>query len=193
LSLVTLPASFGLALVADYLVLVLLGPKWSGVIGPLRLLGIFVAVRSIATILPNLLTAIGDAAFVMWATIGSAIFMPAAFLIGARWGTSGIAGAWVVAYPAVIAPMYFRVFQKTGMQLREYASVLMPALSASTLMALVVLVTRSALPGALRPILCLVLLLAAGALSYAAALLAFHRPRVTRVIRAMKAMRQREN
>ena len=99
LSLVTVPASGGLALSADYLVPVVLGPKWYGVIGPLRLLGIFVAARSVTTILPNLLTAIGDARFVMWTIIGSAIVMPIAFLIGSRWGTNGIAAAWVFAYP----------------------------------------------------------------------------------------------
>ncbi|MGA7792913.1 MAG: lipopolysaccharide biosynthesis protein [Candidatus Acidiferrales bacterium] len=192
LSFVTLPASFGLALVADYLVLALLGTKWVGVIGPLCLLGVFVAGRSIATILPNLLTAIGDARFVMWATISSAILMPIAFLIGSRWGTSGIAAAWVIAYPPVMVPMYYRVFQKTGMQLQEYVSVLMPALSASALMAVVVLFTRSMLPAGSRPLWCLLLLTAIGALSYAGALLAFHRQRVTHMIRVIRSIRQRE-
>ncbi|HYT18640.1 MAG TPA: oligosaccharide flippase family protein, partial [Candidatus Polarisedimenticolia bacterium] len=55
LSFITLPASIGLALCAEFLVPVLLGSKWNGAVGPLRLLGIFVAARSITTILPNLL------------------------------------------------------------------------------------------------------------------------------------------
>jgi PST family polysaccharide transporter len=190
LSFVTIPASFGLALVADYLILTLLGPKWSGAIGPLRLLGVFVAGRSVATILSNLLNAIGDARFVMWATIGSAIFMPIAFLIGARWGTSGIAAAWVVAYPPVMAPMYYRAFQKTGTQLKEYVFVLMPALSASAFMAVVILLTRSVLPAGSHPLFCLLLLVAIGALSYAGALLTFHRPRVTHIMRAITSLRQ---
>jgi PST family polysaccharide transporter len=189
LSFVTVPASFGLALVADYLVLALLGPKWSGVIGPLRLLGVFVAGRSVATILPSLLTAIGDARFVMWTTIGSAIFMPIAFLIGTRWGTNGIAAAWVVAYPPIMVPMYYRVFQKTGMQLKEYVSVLTPALSASAIMAVVVLLTRSVIPAGYRPVSCLVLLVVIGALSYAGALLSFHRQRVTHMIRVIRSFR----
>jgi PST family polysaccharide transporter len=193
LSFVTVPASIGLALVADYIVAALLGPNWNGVIGPLRLLGVFVAGRSIATILPNLLTAIGDARFVMWATIGSSIFMPIAFLIGARWGTNGIAAAWVVAYPPIMVPMYYRVFQKTGMQLKEYISVLMPALSASAIMAVVVLLTRSVLPVGSRPIPCLLLLFVIGTLSYAGALLAFHRHRVTQMIRIIRSMRRHGN
>jgi O-antigen/teichoic acid export membrane protein len=192
LSFVTIPASIGLALVADYMVPVLLGPKWIGVIGPLRLLGCFVAARSVTTILPNLLTAIGDARFVMRATIGSAILMPIAFLIGARWGTNGIAAAWVVAYPPIMVPMYYRVFRKTGMQLKEYVSVLMPALSASAIMAVVVLLTRSVLPDGSHPLPYLLSLIVVGALSYAGALLAFHRARVNGLIRTIWSMFQRE-
>ncbi len=190
MSFVTIPASFGLALVADYLVLALLGPKWIGVIGPLRLLGVFIAGRSVATILPNLLTAIGDARFVMWATIGSAILMPLAFLIGTRWGTNGIAAAWVVAYPPVMVPIYYRVFQKTGMRLKEYVSVLIPATSASAIMAGAVLLTRLLLPARSHPLPSLLLLIGVGALSYAAALFSFHRQRVARMIRVIRSMRQ---
>jgi PST family polysaccharide transporter len=193
MSLVTIPASFGLALVADYLVLALLGPRWIGVVGPLRLLGIFIAGRSVATILPNLLTAIGDARFVMWATIASAVWMPIAFLAAARWGTNGIAAAWVVAYPPIMFPVYYRVFQKTGMRLKEYVSVLVPATGASAIMAGFVLLTRSMLPAGSHPLPSLLLLILVGAVSYAAALFSFHRRRLTHMIRVMSSMRQPES
>jgi O-antigen/teichoic acid export membrane protein len=189
LSLVTVPASIGLALASDYLVPVLLGPKWLGVIGPLRLLGIFVAARSLGTILPNLLTAIGDARFVMWATIGSAIVMPLAFFAGSHWGPNGIAAAWVIIYPLIIAPMYYRVFQKTGVQAAEYASAILPAVSASVIMTVVVIFVRVILPNGTRPLFCLLLVIATGALSYAGALLAFHRRRVTQLVRTIRGMR----
>lgn len=193
MSFVTVPASFGLALVADYLVLALLGPKWAGVVGPLRLLGVFVAGRSVVTILPNLLTATGDAQFVMWATIGSAIFMPVAFLTGAHWGTNGIAAAWVVAYPLVMAPMYYKVFKKTEIHLREYVSILTPALSASSVMAVVVLVTRSALPAGFRPITSLSLLVVLGAVSYLGALFVFYRHRFSYMLHIFGSLRQEAN
>jgi O-antigen/teichoic acid export membrane protein len=193
LSFVTVPASIGLALVADYLVPVLLGPKWYGVIGPLRLLGFFVAARSVATILPNLLTAIGDTQFVMWAMIGAAIVMPVAFFIGSRWGTVGIAAAWVAAYPVIMVPMYYRVFQKTDMRPKEYFSVVAPAVSASIIMAIVVLLVRSTLPDRFHSLLGLSLLVLAGAGSYAGTLLAFYRHRVTVLIHAVRTMLGREH
>jgi O-antigen/teichoic acid export membrane protein len=192
LSFVTVPASIGLALSADYLVPVLLGPRWFGAIGPLRLLGIFVAVRSVSTILPNLLIAIGDAEFVMWATIGSAIAMPIAFVIGSRWGTNGIAAAWVVAYPPIMIPMYYRVFKKTNMRLKEYLFAVTPAVSASAAMVVVVLFVRSTLPLRSHPSAGLSLIVIAGLLSYAGALFVFHRRRVSALIDTAKRMLRKE-
>lgn len=192
LSFVTVPASVGIALVADYLVPVLLGPQWTGVIAPLRLLGCFVAVRSVATILPNLLTAIGDASFVMWATVGAAIVMPIAFLLGSRWGTTGIAAAWVVAYPVIMIPLYYRVLEKTGLKLKEYIWVVIPALGASAIMAVVVLMVRFLLTSRPHSLGGLLLLSGSGALAYAGALFVFHRSRVTSLIRTITTIFQPE-
>lgn len=192
LSLVTIPASIGLVLVADYLVPVLLGPKWCGVIGPLRLLGVFVAVRSIATILPNLLIAIGDASFVMWSSICAAIIMPIAFLIGSRWGTNGIAGAWVVAYPLITIPTYYRVMKKTGLSWEEYASAITPALIASGMMVCALLIVRALLRSQPHSLLGLSTLIAAGGASYVGGLLAFFRQRVTSLLKTTRSMFQRQ-
>jgi len=188
LSFVTVPASVGLALVADYVVPALLGPKWMGVTGPLRILGLFVAMRSLTTFLPNLLTAVGDTAFVMWAMIGSAVTMPVAFLIGSRWGTIGIAAAWLVAYPIIIAPVYSRVFQKTGMTAKEYASILLPSINASVIMSLVLFAIRAVIPAKSPPLMTLMTLTTGGTLAYCCALFAFHRERVGHLMRTIQAM-----
>jgi O-antigen/teichoic acid export membrane protein len=188
LSFVTVPASIGLALVADYVVPALLGPKWMGVIGPLRLLGVFVATRSLTTFLPNLLTAVGDTAFVMWAMIGSAITMPVAFLIGSKWGTTGIAAAWLVAYPIMITPVYHRVFQKTGITAREYLGILLPSINASIIMSLVLFGIRSVIPAKMSPLLALSALMIGGSLAYGTALFAFYRQRVSHLMRTIRSM-----
>lgn len=190
LSLATVPASLGIALTADYLIPVVLGPKYHGAIGPLRLLGVFVAVRCLAEIPPRLLNAIGDSRFTMWVTIASAIVMPISFLIGSRWGASGIAAAWVVAYPPMLVPIYYRTFKRTETQVREYFSAILPALSASVIMAIVVLLIRRMVPLGSHSIINLLLLVLAGVFSYAGALFVLFRPRVTRVVRALRHMRQ---
>jgi O-antigen/teichoic acid export membrane protein len=186
ISYLTVPAGMGLALVADHLVPVLLGPKWYGAIGPLRLLAVLFAVRSLCTILPNLLTAIGDAAFVMRTTVVSAIIMPLAFLVGSRWGTNGIAATWVIAYPVIMAPMFFRVLGKTDALLREYLSALRPALHGSAVMIGVVMLTRWAFPARPHSPLSLSILILAGALSYSGVFVVFYRDRVRRLIDATR-------
>ena len=188
LSFITLPASIGIAISARYLVPALLGPKWHGVIGPLRLLGLFVAVRSVATILPNLLTAIGDAGFVMWASLASTVVMPISFFIGSHWGTSGIAAAWAIAYPPMMLPLYWRVFKKIELRVAEYWKAVFPALSASAIMAIAVFMAKTLLPGSYRPIVMLAVIILVGTVSYVGALLAFHRRRVFQLVQGVRAV-----
>lgn len=193
MALFTVPASIGLAITAGLFVPLLLGPKWDGVIGPLRLLGVFIAGRSLMTILPNLLTAIGDARFVMWNMIACVIVMPIAFYTGGRWGTDGIAAAWLITYPPLMIPLYWRVFRKTEMKVSEYIAAVSPASVASILMAAVVLLIRWALPHNFPLALRLAVLVVAGAVSYLAALLMFYRDRVLRLTRIAKAMFRQES
>lgn len=188
----TLPVSVGMALVADYFVPVVLGPKWVGVVGPLRLLLILFAFRSITLLLPRILTAIGDTRFVMWTTIVMTMVLPIAFVVGSRWGSSGIAAAWVVAYPPMMVPMYHRVFRKTDTRLKEYLSAVLPALSATAIMAVVVLIIRAMVPFGSHLIFHLCVLVIAGTLSYSGALLALFRERVLRVVRVLRNIRQQE-
>jgi O-antigen/teichoic acid export membrane protein len=187
LSFVTVPACVGLTMVADYLVPALLGTKWLGVIAPLRLLGLFVAVRSLTTFLPNLLTAIGDSAFIMWSMAASAVAMPMAFWIGSHWGTTGIAAAWLFAYPIIIAPVYYRTFEKTGTKVKEYASVLFPSINASIIMAVALFGMRSMISPKIGPLWMLSILTIGGAFTYCGALMAFHRKRVSHLITTIRA------
>lgn len=189
LSYVTVPASIGIVLVADYLVPVLLGPKWSEVVGPLQILGVLVAFRSLTTILPKLLTAIGETRFVMWNTIISAVLMPVTFVIGSRWGTNGIAMGWIVMYPLITAPLYRRIFRRIGTNLWEYLAVVMPAAGASLVMGIVVLLVRVALPAKWPLAVDFGVVVAVGVLSYMGVLFLFHRPRLTQLIRMVLDMR----
>lgn len=188
LSLATIPASIGLALAADSLVLVLLGPKWKDAIGPLRLLSVFIAFRSLATLLPNLLTSIGDTRFVMWFTAGSAILMPIAFFAGSHWGINGIAAAWMMAYPVILVPLYIRTFHKTQMRLKDYLYAVLPALSASATMTICVLATRFVFFHAMHPLSNLLLTISVGVATYLGALFVFHRDRVARLVRIIKSL-----
>lgn len=185
LAYVTVPASIGIALVSDYLVPVLLGPKWSGVVSPLRILGISVAFRSLTTMLPRLLTALRDTKVVMWVTLIAATLMPVSFLIGSRWGTKGIAMAWIIVYPPMMSPLFYRTFRNVESSAREYLGALAPAVGATVFMAAAVLLMRSMLPGYWPLSVRFVLLIVTGTLCYAVALVVFYRERINQLIRGI--------
>ncbi len=138
LALVTFPASLGLAVTAREFVSLALGKKWMGVIVPLELLAFYAAFRSIAALIPQVLTAVRETRFVMWATLFAAVLLPCAFYIGSHWGTVGIAWGWIVAYPFVAVALYGRTFRRIGMPLREYLRAIRPALDGSIAMVILV-------------------------------------------------------
>jgi O-antigen/teichoic acid export membrane protein len=189
LALVTFPVSLGLALVAHDFVLVVLGSKWEPTIAPLQLLAAYAALRSITPLLPQVLQITRDAEFEMWRMVAAAVAMPVGFYCGGqRWGTVGLAIAWVVVDPLLAIPLYRRVFSKIELSLKAYVVALWPALSGTALMVVVLLavgvLTDSATPG-----LRLAAQVGAGAISYGLACLGLHRERLAAFRRLVMAAR----
>ena len=198
LALLTFPLAVGLALVADDFVLVALGPKWTGTIAPLRLLALYASIRSLAPLLPQALNALGESRFAMWNNAAAALLLPAGFLAGSRFGTLGIAAAWIAVHPLVLAPLYVRTFRVTGLSARRYLGALIPAGSGTLLLVAAVAAVRLLLPAgsaagtALKePAVRLGLQAAAGAAAYGLALALFHRDRL-RAFRGMLRHLRRE-
>lgn len=182
MALLTLPASVGLALVADDFVRFALGSTWLGVIVPLRLLGGYVAMRTISTIPSQVLTIIGETRFTMKNGLFALVFMPSAFLVGSHWGSAGVATAWIVAYPVIVAPVYIRLFRRIEMRLSSYLSAVGPSVSGTLAMAAAVLTLRLALPADLAPVARLASQIGCGGGAYALWLFLFHRRRIIRVV-----------
>ena len=191
LSYVTVPASVGIALTSDYLIPVVLGAKWQMAIGPLRLLGLFIAVRCLAEIPLKMLNAIGDTRFAMWATIAAAVLMPASFVIGSHWGITGIAAGWLAGYPLVAAPIFYRAFRKTETRIKQYLLAVTPAITASLVMAGSILLLRFSVQTDYHPVVYLSGLVATGVVSYVCALFLFFRGRVLRLISFAKRLRRK--
>ena len=178
IALITFPISLGLALVARDFVPVVLGSKWEPAVAPLQVLAAYAAFRSITPLLPQLLQVTGDAKFEMWRMVAAAVVMPASFYFGGqRWGTVGLAMAWVLVDPLLAVPLYRRVFSKIELSLREYLVALWPALSGTALMAAVVLAVGVFSGSAWAAGVRLAAQVAAGAISYGLACVVLHRER----------------
>ena len=178
IALITFPVSLGLALVARDFVLAVLGPKWEGTVAPLQILAAYAAFRSITPLLAQVLHSIRDTRFPMWTMVAAALVMPTSFYFsGQRWGTVGLAMAWVLVDPPLAVLLYWRVFSKIELSPRAYLGALWPALSGTTLMAAAVLAVGVLSPSEWTPGLRLAAQIGGGVLTYGLACVVLHRER----------------
>jgi O-antigen/teichoic acid export membrane protein len=175
LSLVAIPASVGMSLVADEFVSLVLGSKWQGAVLPLRFLAFYVAVRTVAPLISTVLNVRGNSGFLARNSIIMSVLMPAGFYVGSRWGAAGIAAAWIVMYPICLAPLYWRALHDIDLSLRQYATSLRTAVTGTLSLTAVVLVLKYSLPATVPLSAQLALEVFAGMTAYAAFIFVFHR------------------
>lgn len=133
-SIITFPLSIGLALVAEDLVLLMLGEQWAGAVGPLQMLALYAAFLSVSPLLNRVLAAIQETQFNMYLAVATFIILPIAFIVATRWGLVGVAAAWLVVPLIQLPPKYLRLHRRIGLRVGEYLLALWPALSSVVLM-----------------------------------------------------------
>lgn len=179
IAVITFPLSIGLALVAEEFVLLVLGEAWTAAILPLRLLSFYAAFRSLTPLMPQVLMATGHAHRAMWSSVFGAVLLPVLFVIGSRWGTTGVSMAWIVGFPVVaILGDYRSAFRVISMPVREYLACLRPAADATLAMSIGVMALRAAMPPLYPLPLRLAAAVAVGAGIYAATLHLLHGERI---------------
>lgn len=189
ISFLLFPVMIGITLVAPEAVPLVLGVKWDQAVLPLQLLAVYATVVSVMPLMSQVLVVVGETKFLMWNTIASAVLIPAAFVVGSRWGPSGIAAAWVVAYPINAVPIYLRTARRLEMGFRQYTQVLRPAVGGSIAMVAVVLFVKWLMPSTTPPLVRLLAEVATGAAMYIGFQLLFYRDRVFSFYRSARMLR----
>lgn len=185
-SLLTFPASIGLAAVADTFVPVVIGSQWTAAVPLLQVLALASVLRSLDPLLAQLLVLTGHPRENSRIMTLAAVAMPALFLVGSRWGAIGVATAWLIGHPVIVLQRQLRYVGRIAhMPISDYFSALWPALSSSAIMATSVLVLQSFVES-IPPPLSLTLQVLTGATVYVACLLGLHRERVARILLAVK-------
>jgi O-antigen/teichoic acid export membrane protein len=170
---IALPASAGVALVADDMVAVLLGSKWLPAVPVLRLLCVYAAIRAVDVLLPPVLVARRRQRFLFWYSLALLIAVPAAAALGALWG--GASGAVVLLTPVycgLMAIMTKEALAELKGSFSELWSESWPILAATAAMAAIVLLLREiTFAGQTEaPLVELILLSVSGAMTYVGAL-----------------------
>jgi teichuronic acid exporter len=174
IALAMFPATIGLALVARDAVPLVMGPKWNGMVAPLEVLCVYAAFRSVVSLLPKVLIAVGNARFVMRVEVSGLVLMPIAFYIGSHWGITGIAFGWVFAYPIIALAHYWKVLTTIEMGVGDYIRALRPAFDGSVAMAVAVGVLQWTLPSSHFQWLRLMVEIGGGAAVYIATVALLH-------------------
>ncbi|MFZ5747953.1 MAG: lipopolysaccharide biosynthesis protein [Pseudomonadota bacterium] len=184
--LVGLPFYAGFAVTAEPLVHVVLGEKWLETAPVVRLLAIAMPFMTLQVLFAPAVEALGRPGISTRNSMVGAILLPIAFLIGVQGGERGIALAWAVGYPVLVAISSIWTLPVIGVRRREIGVALAPALLASAAMGGVVLLVDLGWAAGQSPVVRLAILVGVGVATYGLWLLAFARPAVTEVIRLIR-------
>jgi O-antigen/teichoic acid export membrane protein len=140
-ALVLFPLAAGLAAVASDAVPIVLGEKWLASAAPLRVLCLYLLVRSVAALLPPVLQAIGHLKQLVVFHAACLIVLPAGFVLGLPWGPSGVALSWVVGYPFLTLVLLLpQTLKAVDLSARSYFGVLLrPAIATALMFVAVIL------------------------------------------------------
>jgi PST family polysaccharide transporter len=182
-SIAILPLGAILLLTADDLIATVLGTKWMSAVLPLRILACYTSFRALANIMTPLLNAQRQAHYTMWTNVAAACYFPVGFFIGSRWGTAGIASAWIVLFPLIAVPLFRRGLKAIEMSAQHYLQALWPAASATICMVAAMLILRGAFPAHWPVSFRLAADLTVAAIVYSSTLLIFHGAELRNLLR----------
>lgn len=140
------PAALGLAVTADDFVRLALGDTWDGVITPLRLLCLYMAIYSSQALLSHVLLWTGHFSTNMWLSILTLTILPACFYIGSNYGLIGVAIGWLIGFPLSNLPAFVYVNRIFSSSWIDYWRMFRPALTGCVAMLGVVTLVRLVLP-----------------------------------------------
>ena len=129
IGLITFPVIAGMGVVADPMIRAVLGPKWIGAIRVFQILAAVGMVQSVQTTVGQIYMAKGKTDWMFrWGVIQCVLFI-CAFLIGVRYGTTGVAASYCIAYLGLaMIPGFVIPFRAIGLKLSDYGKAMLPQL-----------------------------------------------------------------
>lgn len=128
----TMPAMAFMIAASDWVVSVLLGPKWAGVSRIFALLGIAGLVQPVANTTGWLFITQGRTRDMFkWGLIGSSLLI-VGIIVGSKWGAAGVAAAYSLTFLVLVTPLLFwYVTRKGPVSAMDIYSTIAPIVAAS--------------------------------------------------------------
>jgi O-antigen/teichoic acid export membrane protein len=130
---------FGLAALAEPIVLGVLGAKWRDAVPLVRILSIVGLLQSITSLSTSLFLSQGRPDLHLRVTVVQSVTTIVAVLLGQRWGVTGVAAAYAVAITIVTVPILHLAGGLVGLTVTEVLARTTPMLAAGGLMFVVLL------------------------------------------------------
>lgn len=144
--LVAMPFYIGLAVTAEPLVATVLGPKWIAAAPLVQLLALAMPFMTLQVLFSPACSAMGRPGLAVHTGVIGAILLPVCFLVGLRWGVTGLAASWFVAYPIYLAITAAWVLPVIGLRAAALVRAIVPTVTASLAMGALVMLLGDVLP-----------------------------------------------
>ena len=178
--LTTVPVFWGMALVADSAIPLILGERWTGAIVPSVFVLAVMPLRFCAELFTPALKSQRRVREMIINSLIAVGVMTIAILLGSQRGAAGLAMAWAFGFPLAFAWIAARNIAIFGISVGQlFALFRSPAIAGATMIA-AVLLTKHFFPASGVPLL--VLQVSAGAAAYAGVLIAFDRASVREIL-----------
>ena len=166
---VALPLYLGLAVTAAPAVETLFGPKWLAMAPLVAILALAMPAMTLQILFAPALNAVGKPHVTARISACGAVLMPATFLVAVRFGATGMAWGWAIAFPVLCLATWLQARPHIRIPLAGLAGAVAPSLAAALFMAAAVAGLKLVLPPLPAPA-ALAILAAAGAAVYAGGL-----------------------
>jgi O-antigen/teichoic acid export membrane protein len=162
---IALPLYLGLAVTAAPAVETLFGPKWIAMAPLVAILALAMPWMTLQILFAPALNAVGKPQVTARISACGAVLMPTTFLVAVRFGASGMAWGWAIAFPLLCAATFLQARRHIAVDLGGIERAIRPSLAAALAMAALVWGLGTILAPLPSPVR-LVLLGASGAAAY---------------------------
>lgn len=181
-----IPLLWGMAAVANWLIPALIGPNWENAVLPLQIVCIALPIRMISVLLSSVLHGLGHAGMEIKCTMTGVVLLPICFLAGAPFGAVGLASAWLVGLPLMVAINVQRAKSVLGFGQLKVLRALSKPVALSACMSAVVLALGHAMAPHVAVWIVLAAIIPTGAITYLGLLWALDRSNASKLLAFFK-------
>ncbi len=143
---ISFPLMAGVFILAKPFVLTVFGAKWEAVILLIMILAPVGLFQSIGTTVGAIYQAKGRTDWMFRWGVGTGLLLIAVFIMGLRWGITGVAGGYAIAVLLLSYPQFAIPFRLINLKVLQLAKTLAPSFANSVLMAFSLLFIKSLFP-----------------------------------------------